>query len=38
MIAELLRELYIEIQHGDEEHKAWLRDKIEQFIKERGLE
>lgn len=37
-MAELLRQLYEEIKHGDAEHQKWLYDKIEDFIKERGLE
>lgn len=36
-VAVLLRELYEEIKHGDQEHQDWLRNKIEEFIKYRGL-
>jgi bacterioferritin (cytochrome b1) len=36
--AEILRKLYEEIKHGDEEHQQWLKDKIEQFIKDNNLE
>lgn len=32
-LVSLLRELYEEIRHGDEEHQQWLKDKIEDFIK-----
>ena len=26
------KDLYEEIKHGDEEHKKWLKDKINHFI------
>lgn len=35
--ARMLRELYEEIKHGDEEHQQWLKNKIETFIKQRNL-
>jgi hypothetical protein len=28
----LMRELYEEIKHGDDEHQRWLKDAIESFI------
>lgn len=28
-----LENLYREIEHGDEEHRKWLRDKLEDFSK-----
>lgn len=28
----LLRKLFSEIEHGDDEHRQWLKDKIEDFI------
>lgn len=31
-IAEILRQLFLEIEHGDPEHRKWLKDKIENFI------
>ncbi len=36
-VAELMRELYEEIKHGDDEHKQWLKDKIELFITQKCL-
>jgi bacterioferritin (cytochrome b1) len=36
-IAQILRELFEEIKHGDQEHQDWLRDKIELFIQTRDL-
>ena len=36
-IREILWKMYEEIKHGDEEHQAWLREKIENFIKENKL-
>lgn len=35
-IAEILRDLFREIEHGDQEHRSWLKNKIEDFIKIRG--
>lgn len=35
--AQIIRQLYEEIKHGDEEHQNWLKHKIEEFIKERNL-
>lgn len=34
----LLEDLYNEIKHGDEEHKKWLWDKLEDFSKRRFRE
>ncbi len=31
-----LDELFLEIEHGDDEHRQWLKDKIEDF-KQRKL-
>lgn len=31
-VADLLRQLYKECEHGDEEHRKWLKDKFEDFI------
>lgn len=33
----LFEDLYTEIAHGDQEHRAWLKEKIETFLKERKL-
>lgn len=30
----LLNDLYEEIKHGDDDHKKWLKDRIDQFVKE----
>jgi len=30
---ELLYKLYLECEHGDEEHRKWLRDKFDNFYK-----
>jgi hypothetical protein len=30
----ILNELFKEIEHGDDEHRKWLKDKIEEFKKE----
>lgn len=35
-VAVVLRELYEEIKHGDQEHQDWLRNKIEEFIDFKG--
>lgn len=35
--AEILRELYEKIKHGDEDHQKWLKDKIESFIEFKGF-
>jgi hypothetical protein len=32
-----LDELYLEIEHGDDEHRKWLKDKIEDFKTRLGL-
>lgn len=29
---DLFKELYEEIAHGDDEHRKWLKDKIDEFI------
>jgi len=31
-VAQLFRDLFRQIENGDAEHRAWLRDKIEMFI------
>ncbi len=31
-LSNLLNELYEDIKHGDDEHKKWLKEKIESFI------
>jgi len=36
--ADTFRMLYEQIKHGDQEHQDWLKDKIEYFIKQQGLE
>lgn len=36
--AEVLRDLFREIEHGDEEHRKWLKNKIEDYIQENELE
>lgn len=30
-VGDLLKELYHDCEHGDEEHRKWLKDKIEHF-------
>jgi len=30
-VNEKLDELFLEIEHGDDEHRKWLKDKIEEF-------
>lgn len=32
-VSKALNDLYEVIKHGDDEHQKWLRDKIEEFIK-----
>lgn len=34
-VKKILNDLYKEIKHGDKEHKKWLKDKIQEFIKTR---
>lgn len=36
-IVEILRELFQEIKHGDQDHQDWLENKIEQFIIKKKL-
>ncbi|AGO48282.1 hypothetical protein Phi17:1_gp6 [Cellulophaga phage phi17:1] len=31
-VAVLIMELYDEIKHGDDEHKLWLKEKMQEFI------
>lgn len=35
--ADIIRELYEEIKHGDQEHQDWLKRKIEDFIEFKGF-
>jgi hypothetical protein len=32
LISGLFNKLYDQIKHGDEEHQAWLKNKIEEFL------
>jgi len=34
----LLKELYEEIEHGDEEHRKWLWDKLDSFSRRKFRE
>lgn len=34
---DLMRQLFKEIEHGDKEHRKWLKDKIKAFIKKKRL-
>jgi bacterioferritin (cytochrome b1) len=36
-VAEVLRKLFKEIEHGEQEHRDWLKDKIETFIYDNDL-
>lgn len=31
---ELMDLLFAQIEHGDAEHRQWLRDKLNEFVKE----
>lgn len=31
-LAECLQDLYDECEHGDEEHRKWLKDKFDNFL------
>ena len=35
VIAEMFRDLFRKIEHGDSEHRSWLKREIETFIKEK---
>lgn len=32
-----IMQLFTEIEHGDEEHRKWLKDKMVSFCKKEGL-
>lgn len=32
-LMKLLDELYLECEHGDDEHRKWLKDKFDDFYK-----
>ncbi len=33
-LRELFNKLYEDIRHGDKEHQLWLKDKLDNFLKE----